>query len=128
MHRLFVYLNFPFHYDFFFPIMQPWCSMLVSHLFFILYECFMFSEAVVQTFPLALQRPENRGFHKTYSHHNSCCRFISRWCNERHFCFFPWYVCLDVGRGYHSVQGAGWTVRKWDLWLRVTQQETGKAW
>lgn len=37
-------------------------------------------------------------------------------------------VCLDVGRGYHSVQGVGWTVRKRDLWIRVTQQATGKAW
>lgn len=35
--------------------------------------------------------------------------------------------CLDVGRGHHPVQGTGGTVRKWDLWLRTAQQDTGNA-
>lgn len=36
-------------------------------------------------------------------------------------------VCLDVGRGHHTVQGTSWTVWKRDLWLRITQQKTGNT-
>lgn len=36
-------------------------------------------------------------------------------------------VCLDVGRGHHTVQGTSWTIWKRDLWLRITQQKTGNT-